>query len=107
MHWILAPMLVVALAGVGLEPCAFWGSCWCILGQTHATLHVAVTGEQAKFCIYLKALLAGSHSNFFLVKKTMEEPSGGNILRVMIGPAVVSVSVVVVGLQLALQEAVV
>jgi hypothetical protein len=44
----VALMLVEAEVGVGLEPCAFWGS-WCTLGQTRKTSHAGVVDEQARF----------------------------------------------------------
>jgi hypothetical protein len=76
---IVALRLVVAVVGVGLWPCAFWGS-WCILGQTHETSHVDGNDGRARLCIYLnlKVSLAGCHSNFSPDSRTTEEPSGGS-----------------------------
>ena len=89
--------------GEGLEPCASLGS-WCILGQTHATQHVAVTGEQAKFCIYLMAQLAGFHLHSFVPKTMMVVPNDENIWKGRTALVVVFVSAAVAAHLLRPQE---
>lgn len=88
-----APMLEAVRVGAGLEPCAFWGS-WYTLGQTHETSHVDGIGEQAKFCIYLKASLVDFHLNSsLLVMMRTAGPSGESRLTEMTAaPAVPSES---------------
>ena len=86
-----APRLEAVRVGVGLEPCAFWGS-WCTLGQTHETSHVDGVGKQAKLCIYLKASLADSrqHSSPVVTMRT-GAPSDGSRLKERTAPVVPSV----------------
>ena len=54
-----------------------------------------MTGEQAKFCIYLMAYLAGSRLHSSLVKPMMEAPNGGSISKARTALVVASVFAVI------------